>query len=611
MSLPRGRGWRTHSSQRLDRREISDSRATYSRPRQPHHEDRPRREDSYVSREEPDSYVSREETDSYVSREEPDSYVSRAPEPAPTSQKREPVVRNLASNAPSSAAKIYQLKKATSNIITPEHLPNNKWKIAGENVTYTLGNEVIMEFDRNLPKERTWNKTIWFPVNPKCIVDSVTLPSKLPTPISKTNIPKECLMHPAMMMLPKPKFVQSHSGKCQCIVLGQRETYHRESVLYDSCLTNDLKQKEVAVPPCAKEPFVENPSRFYYWDSVHRDHCLALPMPFRNGSSWTPIHYSPAMSNCPSNPAKELYYKLYDSTKAKAIGSVYMRSPKEWTAGNHPCISEAAEGSELGYITSNMYGIETVPRANYTNHPLADQHFLLFVATDLITMMVPIFLRNPHDPSAMDDVIGRMTTPFWKNGLGKVMCPVCIAEDISGELRPVLLSRSQFISHWIQLHLSSLTAVCTFSATGLNSRIYQGFIVYMLARQAVNVDKLEDKPEGNPLDRKSVLKENYVFGLSPILSFLKPKPAPLNPEVLQPPRVPAPQPQQVSAEPEVPGSSEQPPEEESMEIDHVDQFKKYLLQDDPVSPEPEGYRKTPDPSDESVVKANVSKKKKK
>jgi hypothetical protein len=28
------------------------------------------------------------------------------------------------------------------------------------------------------------------------------------------------------------------------------------------------------------------------------------------------------------------------------------------------------------------------------------------------------------------------------------MCPVCIAEDISGELRPVLLSRSQFISHW-------------------------------------------------------------------------------------------------------------------------------------------------------------------
>jgi hypothetical protein len=191
------------------------------------------------------------------------------------------------------------------------------------------------------------------------------------------------------------------------------------------------------------------------------------------------------------------------------------------------------------------------------------------------------------------------------------LCPVCIAEDISGELRPVLLSRSQFISHWIQLHLSSLTAVCTFSATGLNSRIYQGFIVYMLARQAVNVDKLEDKPDGNPLDRKSVLNENYVFGLSPVLSFLKPKPVPLDPEVLQPAEAPALQPQQVSAEPEVPGSSEPSPEVESMEIDHVGQFEKYLLQDDPFSPELEGYRKKPDPSDESVAKANISKKKKK
>jgi hypothetical protein len=113
------------------------------------------------------------------------------------------------------------------------------------------------------------------------------------------------------------------------------------------------------------------------------------------------------------------------------------------------------------------------------------------------------------------------------------------------------------------------------------------------------------------LDRKSVLNENYVFGLSPVLSFLKPKPVPLDPEVLQPPEAPAPQPQQVSAEPEVPGSSEPRPEVESMEVDHVDQFKKYLLQDDPVSPELEGYRKKPSPTDESVVKANISKKKKK
>ncbi len=133
----------------------------------------------------------------------------------------------------------------------------------------------------------------------------------------------------------------------------------------------------------------------------------------------------------------------------------------------------------------------------------------------------------------------------------------------------------------------------------------------MLARQAAGADKLEDKPDGNPLDRKSVLNQNYVFGLSPVLSFLKPKPVPLDPEVLQPPEAPALQPQQVSAEPEVPGSSELPPEEDPMEINHVGQFEKFLLEDDPSSPELEGYRKKPSPTDESVVKANISKKKKK
>ena len=55
-----------------------------------------------------------------------------------------------------------------------------------------------------------------------------------------------------------------------------------------------------------------------------------------------------------------------------------------------------------------------------------------------------------------------------------------------------------------------------------------------------------------------------------------------------------------------------------MEVDHVSEFREYLLQDDPVEPpsapggaEQEGYRKKPDPSDESVAKASISKKKKK
>ncbi len=61
--------WRSSGSSR--------GRATYSRPRPRYHEDRPRKEDSYVS------------------REEPDSYVSRAPDSAPASKRQKPVVGML------------------------------------------------------------------------------------------------------------------------------------------------------------------------------------------------------------------------------------------------------------------------------------------------------------------------------------------------------------------------------------------------------------------------------------------------------------------------------------------------------------------------------------
>jgi hypothetical protein len=228
-------------------------------------------------------------------------------------------------------------------------------------------------------------------------------------------------------------------------------------------------------------------------------------------------------------------------------------------------------------------------------------------------MLVPVFLRNPDEPTLMDDAIGLMMQPFWKNALGRVLCPVCIAEDVEGELQPVFLTRSQFISHWVQLHVSSFTAVCTFSATSLNSRLYQGFVTYILAKHAALSDGLVDKPEGNPLDTPSVLKL-CVFGTSTVLSkFLKPKPAPLNSGSPSVEEVPT----EVEA-PEDPKTPEAAPEGESMEVDHVNEFREYLLKDDPVEPpsapgeaESEGYRKKPDPSDESVAKASISKKKKK
>jgi hypothetical protein len=576
----------------VERREASASSTAYSRPRGFHQESLRPREDSYEDQRKTDSYESQRNIDSYESPRNADSYASRIRSDFPPAQK---------------TAKLYQLPdKMAHLVVTPDILPNSCWKIIGERVTYSIGGEVIMDFSRTQRKEKaSWNKTVWFPVTPKAIVDSVRQPSKLPSPMSKTEVPKECLQNPMMMMLPRPKSIKYHAGRCNCVVQGQRETYHRESVLHDSCLTMGLVQEKMAVVPCTSEPFVENPSRFFYWNTEEKDHCLALPLPFRNGTSWTPILYKPAMSDCPDNLAKTLYYGLYSPTKAKEIGTVYMRSPKEWSPGIHPCLSEASEGSELGYISRVMYGIETVPRANYANHPLADQHFLLFVAMDPITKLVPVFLRNPDEPDMMDSVIGKMLQPFWQTALGSMMCPVCIAKDVNGELLPLYFSRSKFILHWVRLHLSSFTAVCTFSATGLNSRLYQGFIIYILARHASFSDEMKDEPEACPFDKKNVQK-HCVYGTSNVLAKILNKP----PAVSSPVKA--------SERTKIPDAPMKTTEGDRMDIDPASDsnlFDDFNLSDSEVTvqldPQPlmEVYQKKTEPSDESVV--DMAKKKKK
>jgi hypothetical protein len=58
----------------------------------------------------------------------------------------------------------------------------------------------------------------------------------------------------------------------------------------------------------------------------------------------------------------------------------------------------------------------------------------------------------------------------------------------------VFLTRNEFIKHWEQKHLSSLVAMTTFSATRLNSRIYQGHALYLLASHADYSQDLTDHP---------------------------------------------------------------------------------------------------------------------
>ncbi len=166
------------------------------------------------------------------------------------------------------------------------------------------------------------------------------------------------------------------------MVHGMRDVHHRTSVLHDVCLRDGaLAERDLAVESRFKN-FVENPSHFYYWSEGKKDHLLGVPQPFRNNRSWTPIPFSPIISDCSDRLATQLYFGIYSREKAKNMANIYMTPPSQWEAASHPCLGEPPVGSELWRQSHLLYGVESIPRVNYCHHPLAEDFFYLFLAAD-------------------------------------------------------------------------------------------------------------------------------------------------------------------------------------------------------------------------------------
>jgi len=449
-------------------------------------------------------------------------------------------------------------------VVTEDMLPTRHWHIRDGQLIFKPQQEIVFKASSTLKEEKTWLRTISFPLRPMSFVDKLIRPSRLPVPQSKDNVPKELAKYPGMMLKPRPKYEDCHAGSCSCVRIGQKDVHHRTSVLHDICLRDgSITEEDLAVESRFKN-FVENPSHYYYWSEEKRDHLLAVPQPFRNNGSWVPVQYRPVLSDCSDDIAAQFYLDLYSKESARGIASTYMTPPSEWTSASHPCLYEPEVGSELWRHSHLLYGIESISRANYCQHPLADDLFHLFLATDPNSLLFPVIQKDPATPSLPNRVIGRLMEPFWRNGRGLALCSVCLAVVYNGELQPVFLTRSNFIKHWEQKHLSSLVAMSTFSGTRLNSRIYQGHVLYLLALHADYSQEIIDQPFLFPTNYSgfsATLIHSDILKKA-ILKHSKRPPVPAsNPSYGQP--APGPSQQAPQAPGPVPGSSQSAPATDS------------------------------------------------
>jgi hypothetical protein len=144
-------------------------------------------------------------------------------------------------------------------VITNVMLPTRHWHIKDGKLTYRPNQETVFECSTTLKAEKTWARTISFPLRPIGLVDSLFEPAKLPVPQGKNDTLKDLVRHPGMMLLPRPRYEECHSGRCSCVVHGMKDVHHRTSVLHDVCLRDGaLSEKDLAVESRLKN-FVENP----------------------------------------------------------------------------------------------------------------------------------------------------------------------------------------------------------------------------------------------------------------------------------------------------------------------------------------------------------------
>jgi hypothetical protein len=94
--------------------------------------------------------------------------------------------------------------------------------------------------------------------------------------------------------------------------------------------------------------------------------------------------------------------------------------------------------------------------------------------------------------SAIEDFINDYHYPYYGQGLGMVLCPVCLVDDRDN---PCLLDRLQFVEHFQDRHHKNIDVLGLSFSTRYNSRLMEAFSLYVLCRHYAN--QAEDF-EGHP-----------------------------------------------------------------------------------------------------------------
>jgi hypothetical protein len=331
---------------------------------------------------------------------------------------------------------------------------------------------VLGPFSHHCNETHPNSKVVVVPTKP--VIPMSNLRNKKELPEIDINLPERLKRHSKLFSAPeqlKNKEHRNGSADCYCAPTGF--AYHALNFTQSVCMKKgkvEIEQTEVKSDFSVDKTKPQRRPHFYSEKS--KKPVINCPAPFLNQIPWDPNVY--LLANATELPSKrqDLFFTLFDEEHYQEICKPYLTEPQSWDDSIHPFYREPDSQGELSLWTKGTYGVpvqDPVPC-----HPARYSKLPIYSCTEK-NWMVPV-LKGPFQPHAIMNYLKAKLEPFYSEGKGWIICPVCTVFTSGEEYRIVYYSRTEFKAHYKK----EGTAYQGY-AIGYNTRMYEATQIYALA----------------------------------------------------------------------------------------------------------------------------------
>jgi hypothetical protein len=196
----------------------------------------------------------------------------------------------------------------------------------------------------------------------------------------------------------------------------------------------------------------------------------------------------------PQNKRMLLFNTLFSSEKLKNIEEPYERSIRFAyikDSAHHPFYREPCDEDELSLWTRNTKGVEELHSMLIPCHPTRFTHLHVFSCTtkDWLVLVVKDHIKA----NTLAKYLAVKLEPFYAEGRGEIVCPVCISYIRGETFWPMRYTRGKFMTHFKRMHQELEGTAYLGFATGYSTRMYEAKTIYAYCMANVHANPTNER----------------------------------------------------------------------------------------------------------------------